>query len=65
MFFGVIFDADHAMYFLPHTRPLNVQNLKESIKNDYRKQIPHFYPCHTIEFELIVIIVGVLFWNQI
>ncbi len=54
VFFGVIFDLDHVPYFLYHTRPLTLQNLKASAKEDYAKKVPHFYACHTLEFEVLL-----------
>ncbi len=53
--FGIIFDLDHVPYFILHTRPFTFQNMKDSINADYSGQVPHFYACHTIEFQILLV----------
>ncbi len=57
--FGTIFDLDHVPYFLLHTRPFTFQNLKNTLKADYTGQVPHFYACHTLEFQLLLVCIYV------
>ncbi len=53
--FGLVFDFDHVPYFLLNTRPLTIQNLKTSGRTDYVNKVPHFYPCHTLEFQVLLV----------
>src|SRR5271157_3228029 len=52
--YGTVLDIDHAIFFVSMTRPLTRANLAARLKKDYAEQVPHFYICHSVEFEVIL-----------
>lgn len=62
---GIIFDLDHLLYFGLTTRPFGIKNIKDRMVQDYIDSNPHFYVCHTIEFIVLSIAVGIITKNHI
>ncbi|MHA1733024.1 MAG: hypothetical protein ACTSU5_13840 [Promethearchaeota archaeon] len=61
LFAGVVFDLDHAFYFLATTRPLTREKLAVRLKHDYENRVPHFYAFHDVEFAAATWVLAIAF----